>query len=160
MFNQWSKREAELLSEAKKAPGPSGTGRVRNVISPQPHHSAQVVGLTREPPQGQAGKSTTTHSPGPPRQQENGVRIGQADLKESVGFWEKCPGPQSRLYLGDRFGERDQNPGSTWFGWGEAEQDLHATMRNSRPCQGWERNPGLEAAGRSSSFGGKQTGRA
>lgn len=40
--------------------------------------------------------------------------------------------------------ERDQNPISLWFGWGEAEQDLHATKRDSRPGQGWERAAGKQ----------------
>lgn len=31
---------------------------------------------------------------------------------------------------------------------GVKQQDLHATKRDSRPGQGWDRDPGLEAAGK------------
>ena len=45
-------------------------------------------------------------------------------------------------------GERENRTLSVCGLAGVKQQDLHATKRDSRPGQGWDRDPGLEAAGK------------
>lgn len=87
-----------------------------------------------------------------------GPRVGQVDLKESVGAWEKHPGPQNGLHLGHRLREKDQNPVSL------------AGVQQSKTYMLPRETPGLARAGKriqglrpqesSSFFGGSHTGRA